>query len=540
MNLPGKKLTRGEARSTSTRHIVSDGEQHTKELHEKMVRTNKGTLKVEPIDETRPERKRKIPSRFVESDNDEAMNKRKLSNRSTGKILNKWTAFKNKICSLGRSIARDQHYLNLYDADSFEVPHSHKDVIPERELLKCQARIRQAKESILSLFAAIEEENKGHRRWPQLKSEGTAEDDNEDDGDGSVEVEDVMCSRCGEPDEDDNDILFCDKAGCCRAYHQRCLDPPIEDTSILGGAEQDWFCWECNCIDECLDFLGETLDDDHDNWRELFPELRAAEHSQGSCGAGAKDDYDSEDDSDYDPSQASAAEELSQAPEQEDENSAGSSRGESASGSEDGDSVNSEDDYDESEGDSDSDIGDEEIKGLLQDADISVGIDPTNATGRALRPRRSKNEESWSVEGLADVGKLIATVQKGVMKVAKVVAFRYADAIPENVSVVCSTIHCSSSSQEPNRNQTSETGPTKEEEKEEECCWHNTDAVKAAETTESDVELERGIWTAQLVEMSTGTVLNGISDANAACCVGGSSWEFGYQELRYVDTMLTA
>jgi hypothetical protein len=41
-----------------------------------------------------------------------------------------------------------------------------------------------------------------------------------------------MCSKCGNPDSYGNDILFCDREGCFRAYHQMCLDPPIVSSKI--------------------------------------------------------------------------------------------------------------------------------------------------------------------------------------------------------------------------------------------------------------------------------------------------------------------
>jgi len=110
-----------------------------------------------------------------------------------------------------------------------------------------------------------------YNRWMELKK-GSKDDDDDDE----VDVEHIVCSVCSQPDGDGNDILFCDRKGCYRAYHQNCLDPPYNNNN--GDKEidldEDWFCWHCQCIDDCLDVIGEILDDDHDDWQELFPEVK--------------------------------------------------------------------------------------------------------------------------------------------------------------------------------------------------------------------------------------------------------------------------
>lgn len=61
--------------------------------------------------------------------------------------------------------------------------------------------------------------------------------------------------RCGRGDSDDHDdILLCDFAGCFRAYHQNCLSPAIQP-GAFPEEEEDWFCWQCECLTDCLDLL---------------------------------------------------------------------------------------------------------------------------------------------------------------------------------------------------------------------------------------------------------------------------------------------
>lgn len=62
-------------------------------------------------------------------------------------------------------------------------------------------------------------------------------------------------ARCGQGDSDDHDdILLCDYAGCFRAYHQTCLTPPIKPEAFP-EEEEDWFCWQCECLTDCFEML---------------------------------------------------------------------------------------------------------------------------------------------------------------------------------------------------------------------------------------------------------------------------------------------
>lgn len=43
-----------------------------------------------------------------------------------------------------------------------------------------------------------------------------------------------------------------------RAYHQNCLSPPIKPEAFP-GEEEDWFCWQCECLADCLEMLEEEF-----------------------------------------------------------------------------------------------------------------------------------------------------------------------------------------------------------------------------------------------------------------------------------------
>ena len=103
----------------------------------------------------------------------------------------------------------------------------------------------------------IESQNVEDRRFPSL-----------DVNDNEVDTEDIVCSKCGLTDSPGNDILLCDKKGCCRAYHQNCLDPKV-DPSTLGD---DWFCWVCDTMTNCLRYINCICRTKFSNASEVFPE----------------------------------------------------------------------------------------------------------------------------------------------------------------------------------------------------------------------------------------------------------------------------
>lgn len=70
------------------------------------------------------------------------------------------------------------------------------------ELKSLEAKVVTVKKGVIQTFEAIEAENQEHHRWPELEQE---------DEEGLIDLESIMCSVCGEGDEAENDILFCDR-----------------------------------------------------------------------------------------------------------------------------------------------------------------------------------------------------------------------------------------------------------------------------------------------------------------------------------------
>lgn len=139
------------------------------------------------------------------------------------------------------------------------------------ELERSQAHIEKTKQQIVELLREIASQNANDTVWNL-----------EPDEDGMVDMEQIACSKCGSGEAtDDNDILLCDRAGCNRAYHQKCLDPPLE-TAVSENPDEDWFCWQCECLDDCLSLINADLQTDYANWDEVFQDEKPS--TQGRSG----------------------------------------------------------------------------------------------------------------------------------------------------------------------------------------------------------------------------------------------------------------
>ena len=109
---------------------------------------------------------------------------------------------------------------------------------------------------------------------------------------GEVDVEDVACARCGDGDAtDENDILMCD-GYCDRAFHQRCVVPPVKTDEI----PDEWLCPLCDARVDCFYTLNADFDLELDaadaSWRDVFPteaELDSKREGPGQENERAKD-----------------------------------------------------------------------------------------------------------------------------------------------------------------------------------------------------------------------------------------------------------
>jgi hypothetical protein len=202
---------------------------------------------------------------------------------------NKWITYKKKINRLLLRIKRDEHYCYVLSMQK----HSN-DIIQLGEWQRFEENIRRSKVQIIETLEQLQAENSADIKHSSLSA-------NTDDG--MIDVMGVDCSRCGKSDEDGNDILFCDRKGCNRAYHENCCDPPLQKGIMdLEDPDEDWFCWQCECIDDCFDMIADMCDirAGITSIAEVFSELQH-DMAEGQC-----DDYDEDDSEDEDFSDASS------------------------------------------------------------------------------------------------------------------------------------------------------------------------------------------------------------------------------------------
>jgi PHD-finger len=95
----------------------------------------------------------------------------------------------------------------------------------------------------------------------EMNSDGARWDTLEPDEDGQIDLEYVLCTKCGTSETtDENDLVLCDNTGCFRAYHQECLEPHVSSDVFEEDEDSDWFCWQCECIADCLEMLDDEFE----------------------------------------------------------------------------------------------------------------------------------------------------------------------------------------------------------------------------------------------------------------------------------------
>ena len=138
------------------------------------------------------------------------------------------------------------------------------------DISKYNRLVYRSRHAVRQLVKSVYESADSHTQWECLK---------DDDEEGLIDTEGVMCSVCGQDERENDDILLCDREGCYRAYHQKCLDPVL--TQVPGEDEDEWFCWRCECLDDIFDSLETNFDvvlpKSNRHWMDIFPQASAKE-----------------------------------------------------------------------------------------------------------------------------------------------------------------------------------------------------------------------------------------------------------------------
>ncbi|XP_022857205.1 pathogenesis-related homeodomain protein-like isoform X1 [Olea europaea var. sylvestris] len=186
----------------------------------------------------------------------------------------------------------EQNLIDAYSAEGWK-GQSREKIKPEKELQRAKKQILKCK---LGIREAI-------RQLDLLSSVGRI-DDSAVAPDGSVHHEHIICAKCKMREAlPDNDIILCDGT-CNRAFHQKCLDPPLSTENIPPG-DESWFCKFCKSKMDILEatnaHLGTHFPMDS-NWQDVFKEEALLPDGGDSmlCPEQEWPSDDSEDD-DYDP-----------------------------------------------------------------------------------------------------------------------------------------------------------------------------------------------------------------------------------------------
>ncbi|RDY09869.1 Pathogenesis-related homeodomain protein, partial [Mucuna pruriens] len=159
----------------------------------------------------------------------------------------------------------EQNLIDAYSGEGWK-GHSREKIRPEKELLRAKKQILKCKLGIRDAIHQLD----------SLSSVGSIED-SAIAPDGSVYHEHIFCANCKLHEAfPDNDIILCDGT-CNRAFHQRCLNPPLDTENIPPG-DQGWFCKFCECKIEILEatnaHLGTQFSLDS-SWQDVFKEEAA-------------------------------------------------------------------------------------------------------------------------------------------------------------------------------------------------------------------------------------------------------------------------
>ncbi|XP_022135174.1 pathogenesis-related homeodomain protein isoform X2 [Momordica charantia] len=186
----------------------------------------------------------------------------------------------------------EQNLIDAYSGEGWK-GHSREKIKPEKELQRAMKQILKCK---LGIRDAL-------RQLHLLGSVGCIED-SVIGPDGSVYHEHIFCAKCKLREAfPDNDIILCDGTCNC-AFHQKCLDPPLDTENIPPG-DQGWFCKFCECKMEILEGMNAHLGTRFSlniRWEDVFKE-EAAFPDGGNALLNHEEDWPSDDseDDDYNP-----------------------------------------------------------------------------------------------------------------------------------------------------------------------------------------------------------------------------------------------
>ncbi|XWS71000.1 hypothetical protein CRYUN_Cryun03dG0099200 [Craigia yunnanensis] len=186
----------------------------------------------------------------------------------------------------------EQNLIDAYSGEGWK-GQSREKIKPEKELQRAKKQILKCKLGIREAICQL----------ASLSSVGSIEG-SVIAPDGSVYHEHIFCAKCMLRDAfPDNDIVLCDGT-CNRAFHQKCLDPPLDTENIPPG-DQGWFCKFCECKMEIIEAMNAHIGTHYpidSHWQDIFKD-EAAFPDDMIPSLNPEEEWPSDDseDDDYDP-----------------------------------------------------------------------------------------------------------------------------------------------------------------------------------------------------------------------------------------------
>lgn len=164
---------------------------------------------------------------------------------------------------------QEQALIMAYDAEGWKGA--------SKEKIKPHAEITRARDSIAKCLEMIKDciricdEASGDKSIPAEYF----------DEDGELDADNIFCGKCLKSDStDDNDIIMCDGM-CDRAYHMKCVFPPVDASVLEDDSDEGWLCPACDrkidMIDEINDEFGTDYDYE-DSWEKILMPGSLPEH----------------------------------------------------------------------------------------------------------------------------------------------------------------------------------------------------------------------------------------------------------------------
>ncbi|XP_019428114.1 PREDICTED: homeobox protein HAT3.1 isoform X1 [Lupinus angustifolius] len=274
------------AKSTTPARLRHKGKGNSKLLKKKYMLRSIGSS--DRSLRSRTQEKPKAPessSTLVDVNNDGVKRKKrkKKSRRDEGKI-DEFSRIKAHLRYFLNRVSYEQSLIDAYSGEGWK-GYSMEKLKPEKELQRAKSAILRRKSQIRDLFQNLD----------SLCAEGRLPE-SLFDSEGEIDSEDIFCAKCQSKELSmDNDIILCDGA-CDRGFHQLCLDPPLLTENIPSG-DEGWLCPGCNCKDDCLDLVNDSLGTRlalSDTWERVFPEAAAGnseDHDFELPSDDSSDDY---------------------------------------------------------------------------------------------------------------------------------------------------------------------------------------------------------------------------------------------------------